>query len=401
MISSLGWNESQAGETLIVGAGPAGLATAAMLRRQGLPATVLERGEGVGAPWRERYEGLRLNTLRWLSSQPGMKIDRRHGRWVECDDFVRYLERYADHHRIEVETGIAVERVDREGDSWCLTTTRGQRRAPNLVIACGLNNVPRRPRWKGLGSFTGRLVDVSQLRSATELAGQDVLVAGAGNTGTEITQRLAHAGAGRVRLACRRPPNLVPREIMRVPMHPLALIARPLPPVLLDRSTRIVTRMIYGDLSRHGLPAPPEGVHTAALRQRPPVIDTGFVKLVKQGAIEVVAAVESISGARVLLSDGSELEPDTVILAVGYETGLAPLVGHLGVLDDAGKPTVHAPCSPAGWPGLYFIGYWGKLGGLLCDFGGEGRRTAKAIAQRNRAKQHCDQDGFNKFDLST
>lgn len=353
-----------------------------MLRRQGISVSVLERGNGVGASWRERYEGLRLNTLRWLSSQPGLKIDRRHGRWVSSEDFVRYLERYADHHRIEVETGVAVERVDREaGGSWCLTTSRGQRLARSLVIACGLNNVPRRPRWKGLESFAGRLLDISQFGSAVELAGEDVLVAGAGNTGTEIAQQLVAAEAGRVRLASRTPPNLVPREILRVPMHPLALLARPFPPVLLDRSTRIVTRMLYGDLSRHGLSAPPEGVHTAARLQRPPVIDTGFVRLVRQGAIEVVAPVESISGARVVLSDDSELEPDTLILTVGYETGLAPLVSHLGVLDNAGKPLAHAPHSPPSCPGLYFIGYSGKLGGLLCDFGGEGRRTARAIAQ--------------------
>jgi putative flavoprotein involved in K+ transport len=370
-------------ETLVVGAGPAGLATAAMLRRQGIPVRVLERGEGVGAPWRERYDGLRLNTLRWLSSQPGLKIDCRHGRWVACEDFVRYLERYADHHRIEVETGVAVDRVDREaGGSWRLTTSRGQRRTPNLVIACGLNNVPRHPGWKGLGSFTGRLLDMAQLRSTAELAGEDVLVAGAGNTGTEIAQQLVAAGAERVRLAFRTPPILVPREIMRVPMHPLALLARPFPPVLLDRTTRIVTRMLYGDLSRYGLPASPEGVHTAARLQRPPVIDSGFVRLVKQGAIEMVAAVESISGAMVALSDDSELEPDTMIVTAGYDTGLAPLVGHLGVLDDEGRPMVHAPHSPANWPGLYFIGYSGKLGGLLCDFGGEGRRTARAIARR-------------------
>ncbi len=295
-----------AAETLVVGAGPAGLATAAMLREQGIPVRVLERGETVAAPWRERYGGLRLNTLRWLSAQPGLKINRCHGRWVERDDFVRYLEQYADHHRIEVETDTAVERIDREMDgSWRLTTSRGQRRAPNLVIACGLNNVPRRPRWKGLESFSGRLLDAARLRSARDLAGKDVLIVGAGNTGTEVAQQLVAAGAGRVRLAFRTPPVLVPREIMRVPMHPLALLARPFPPLLLDHSTRIVTRMIYGDLSRHGLPASPEGVHTAAVRQRPPVIDTGFVGLVKRGAIEMVAAVDSISGPRVVLSDGS------------------------------------------------------------------------------------------------
>jgi putative flavoprotein involved in K+ transport len=374
-------------KAVVVGAGPAGLATAAMLRKQGVPVSVLERGEGVGASWRERYDGLRLNTLRWYSSQPGLRIDRRHGRWVERDDFVRYLERYADHHCIEVETGVAVVRVDRDvGGLWRLTTSRGQRRAPYLVIAGGLFNVSRRPRWKGLETFAGRLLDAAQFGCPAELAGEDVLVVGAGNTGTEIAQQLVAAGAGRVRLASRTPPNLVPREIMRVPTYPLAMLARRLPPIVLDRSTRVVTRMIYGDLSHHGLSVRPDGVHTASRLQRAPVIDTGFVRLVKQGTIEVVAAVESVSGTSMVLNDGSELEPDTVILAVGYETGLVPLVSHLGVLDDAGRPLAHAPHSPVGAPGLFFIGYSIRLGGPLFDFSGESRRTARAIARAQRGR---------------
>ncbi len=375
-------------QALVIGAGPAGLATAAMLSRRRVSVRVLERGLSVGAAWQVRYDGLRLNTIRWLSSLPGLRLARRHGRWVERDDFVRYLEQYAEHHRIEVETGVTVERVDRDEGrgSWSLSTSRGPRRARSLVIASGLYNLPRTPVWEGLGDFEGRLLNAAELGSAAELAGEDVLVVGAGNTGTEIAQQLVAAGAARVRLSTRTPPNIVPRELLGVPTHPLALLGRWSPPALLDRSTRVVARLIYGDLAPLGLPPPPDGVHTTSLRQRPPVIDTGFVRLVKEGSIEVVAAIDSLSGSEVVLSDGRRVVPDTVIAAVGYGSGLKRLTGHLDVLDDSGKPLVGAPRSPQGASGLYFVGYAPRLGGLLFDLGWEARRTARAIARAQRRR---------------
>ena len=68
-----------AAQTIIVGSGPAGLAAAAMLRKQGVPALVLEREADVAAGWRGRYDGLHLHTVRSLSSLPGMRLPRVAG----------------------------------------------------------------------------------------------------------------------------------------------------------------------------------------------------------------------------------------------------------------------------------------------------------------------------------
>jgi putative flavoprotein involved in K+ transport len=76
---------------IVIGAGPAGLATAAMLRRRGLEALVLERGAEVGAAWRGRCDSLRLHTVRQLSSLPG--TPEAAGRYPGRDAFVGYLER--------------------------------------------------------------------------------------------------------------------------------------------------------------------------------------------------------------------------------------------------------------------------------------------------------------------
>ena len=74
----------------IVGAGSAGLATAALLRELGRVPLVLEAGPEPGAAWRERYDRLRLHTPRLLSGLPGLRMPRRFGRWVARDDLIEY-----------------------------------------------------------------------------------------------------------------------------------------------------------------------------------------------------------------------------------------------------------------------------------------------------------------------
>jgi putative flavoprotein involved in K+ transport len=368
----------------VIGAGAAGLATAAMLRREGVEARILEKGEAVGASWRRRYDGLRLNTIRWLSSLPGHRLPRKEGRWVSRDAYVAYLERYAASQRLPVEFGVEATRVERDGEGWVVQTSRGTLRSRHLAIATGFYHTPRPLPWGEAERFPGRVLHAAEYRTASEFAGEDVLVVGAGNTGAEIAQQLADGVASRVRLSVRTPPNIVPRELLGFPTHPLSLLARGSPPWILDRSTRITTRLRYGDLEPHGLPFPPEGVHSTSLRMRPPVIDAGFVRLVKQGRIETVPPVTAFSAEGVVLADGTKIAPDSVIAAIGYESGLSPLVGHLAVLDDSGRPLYGAPDTHPSAPDLYFVGFRPKLGGFLVDFRFEARRTARAVASRSR-----------------
>src|SRR5262249_57280165 len=106
----------------------------------GVQPGLLERGSGVGANWRTRYDGLELNTVRWLSHLPGQRIPTRAGRWVGRDDFVDYLEQYAHSRRLRVETGVELKRVERgrPGDTrWRLHTSAGESDAAAVVIATG------------------------------------------------------------------------------------------------------------------------------------------------------------------------------------------------------------------------------------------------------------------------
>ena len=88
-------------QAIVVGAGPGGLAVAAMLKRRGVDTEVVDRSTAVASAWRGHYERLHLHTVRGLSHLPGYRIPREYGPWVARDDVVRYLEAYAAHHRVQ------------------------------------------------------------------------------------------------------------------------------------------------------------------------------------------------------------------------------------------------------------------------------------------------------------
>jgi cation diffusion facilitator CzcD-associated flavoprotein CzcO len=222
----------------VIGAGPAGLAAAAVLRTKGVDVTVLEKSEHVGNAWRSHYDRLHLHTTRGLSQLPGLPIPREFGRWVSRDDVVRYLESYAAHHRLRIEHGVEVTRLDRADGAWVLTTTGNgtvsSRTADAVVVATGYNHTPHVPDWPGRDGFAGTVVHASRYRDATPYEGQDVLVAGVGNTGAEIAQDLAENGAASVRLAIRTPPHIVPRNQGPWAAQYTGLLIRHLPTALVD-----------------------------------------------------------------------------------------------------------------------------------------------------------------------
>src|SRR5688572_6874087 len=124
-------------DVLVVGAGPAGLAVAACLKKQGVEPVVVDRGKSVGESWRRRYERLHLHTPRVQSALPGMRIPRSSGRWVSKDDMAEYLQQYARHHGIEPRFGTEVQRLERPDDGWTAVTRDGKVTARQVVVASG------------------------------------------------------------------------------------------------------------------------------------------------------------------------------------------------------------------------------------------------------------------------
>ncbi len=368
----------------VIGGGPGGLAVAAVLRAQGQRAVVLEKSADVGASWRRHYDRLHLHTTRRWSALPGLPMPRRFGRWVSRDNVVRYLEKYAEHHELEVVTGVEVSRIDPapDGTGWRLTATGGRELTGRaVVVATGFNHTPRIPDWSGRSTFTGELAHAADYRDPAPYAGKDVLVVGVGNTGAEIAVDLVEGGAARVRLAVRTPPHILRRSTAGWPAQGTGILVRRLPVALVDRAGGLLARVSMPDLAEHGLPRPDTGLYSRVKDGAIPVQDVGLIKAVKGGRVLPVAAVESFDEDAVVLADGSRITPDAVIAATGYLRSLEGLVGHLGVLDARGRPVVHGGRTPEQAPGLYFTGFTNPISGMLRELARDAEKIAKKLAR--------------------
>jgi putative flavoprotein involved in K+ transport len=367
---------------IVVGAGAAGLASAAELRRRGIPALVIERSDAIASSWRDRYDRLRLNSSRPFSKLPGQRFARGTGIFPARYDLVDYLERYAQDNALEVRLGTELERIERDGGDWVLRTSGGDLRADQVIVASGYAHTQYVPEWPGREHFGGSLIHSGAYKNPDPYRGSDVLVAGAGCSGMEIAYDVLEGGARRVRIAVRTPPNMM----RRAPLGPL--FARLLVKLPAERADRILWKVRlheFGDLSAYGLPIPEEGVVSRLRRLgvAPSIVDKEVVEAIKARRIEIVAGVDSLDETGVELADGSRIEPDAIIAATGYRTGLEPVVGHLDVLNERGVPRALAGAAAA--PGLRFIGYIPRPA-QLGTLGDEAKRAATEIVRERSPK---------------
>jgi cation diffusion facilitator CzcD-associated flavoprotein CzcO len=369
---------------VVIGAGPAGIASALALKDAGLSPVALEQAERVAASWRCRYDSLRVNTWRRFSHLPGRPYPKGTPTFPSRDQVIEHLERHAGEDGIELRLGTRVERIEQGGGGWVVHTSAGELRAPQVIVAAGLDQTPLVPDWPGRDIFRGTFLHSSEYRHPRPFEGKRVLVVGPGSSGMEIAQELAEGGAATVWLAVRTPPNILLRQGPGpVPGDLVATWLWHLPTAVADRIARFASRMDLGDLTEYGLPQPETGVFTGVRTQGrvPAIVDGAVIEAIKEGRIETVAGVAALDSTGVELADGARVEPDAVICATGYRRALEPLVGHLGVLGERGMPRVIAPRPAA--PGLRFAGYLVRPG-ALGYMGKQARRSARAIARELR-----------------
>jgi putative flavoprotein involved in K+ transport len=367
-------------EAIVIGGGPAGLAAAASLQGEGIETLVLDRAS-VGSSWKQHYDRLHLHTVRWLSSLPGLRIDRREGRWVSRDGVVRYLEEYVRHHRLNIRTNVEVHRLIRRDGGWRLRTGEGAMGARFVVVATGFSRDPVLPSWPGRERFQGELLHSADYRNALPYRGKDVLVVGTGNSGAEIAVDLVEGGAREVMISVRTPPNILRRDIGGLPSQVVGVLIRRLPIRVVDRIAAIMQRLTVGDLTRYGMPAPAAGLYTRVNQDSIPILDVGLIRLLKKGRVRVVGAVEAFDGQDVLLAGGETVRPDAVVAATGFRRGLEPLVGEYGLVGPTGRPLVHGDRTHPNSPNLYFIGFTNPISGNLRELGIDARRIAAAVAR--------------------
>jgi putative flavoprotein involved in K+ transport len=178
-------------DTVVIGAGHAGLAVSRLLTGAGRDHVVIDRGR-VAERWRtERWDSLHLLTPNWLTRLPGWY----HGGsnpdgYLSAAELVTYLERYAASFDAPVVGGTTVQRLDEGPGGYRVVTDNGTWSARHVVIATGPHGLPRVPA--GLGEV--EVLTSNRYRNPARLAPGGVLVVGASASGVQIADELNRAG---------------------------------------------------------------------------------------------------------------------------------------------------------------------------------------------------------------
>ena len=364
-------------ETVIVGASAAGLSTATCLAAAKREYRLLEAAPQVGASWRGHYDRLHLHTSRRLSALPGYPLPKDYPTYASRDQVVSYLEQYAARLPTPPQFCEPVKKIRREGGDWIITTSAGTYLSQNVVIATGNARVPNVPRWPEQDRFVGTVLHSSQYKNGKHLVGKRVLVIGFGNSGGEIAIDLTEHGAT-VDIAVRSAVNVIPRDVLGVPVLGIGIAMSALPPKLADALTAPIVRATVGDITKLGFRKLPYGPAEQVQRDgRIPLLDIGTIDLIRKGVITVKTDVQRFTENGVVFVDGSEEKYDAVVLATGYRARINDFLDGAGdALSESGAPK---QSGVALMPGLYFCGYYVSPSGMLREIAIEARHIAKAI----------------------
>jgi len=338
--------------TLVLGAGQAGLAAAHALAARGESFAVLDAHARVGDSWRARWDSLRLFTPVFANHLPGLKFPGKAAHLAGKDEVGDYLQRYAEHFQLPIRQRTLVEGVCSASGGYVVKTEHATLHADKVVVATGAFRTPRRPDLaRQLDSGIEQL-HTNEYINPAQVSGDRVLVVGAANSGAQIALELAEAG---------RTVTLAGPDTGRIPRRLLGVdVYRFLQPLLRRRVSSGLGRRVVAKTGAGGDPL--VGMRRADIAA---------------AGVTFCGRVTAARGGLPVIQD--KPRPfDAVVWATGYRNDYSWIEGL--PCDAAGLPR-HAEGLVPELPGLAFMGlrFMRTVGSSL--LGGVGRDAQAVVGQ--------------------
>ena len=326
----------------IIGAGPAGLATAKTFRQQGLAVEIFEREDDVGGNW---YFGRPASSVchsthmissKRMSQLADFPMPKDYPPYPNHQQALAYLRDYARHFdlyevtRFQTEVS-RIESVAGESEQWRVVLKNGEERTyAGVVIASGHHHDPLFPEFNG--EFSGEIIHAKDYKTPEQIRGKRVLVIGGGNSGCDLAVEAAAHGSTAF-LSLRRGYHFLPKFLFGGPLDAGGELFQKwhVPVWLQQRITAWLVSIAVGRPERYGLPKPDH-----RLFETHPIVNSQLLYAVGHGHVQVRSAVESLCGNKVLFSDGREEEIDIIVCATGYKTTFPFLDSSLLMTEDGG-----------------------------------------------------------------
>ncbi|KAL2232311.1 UNVERIFIED_CONTAM: putative indole-3-pyruvate monooxygenase YUCCA11 [Sesamum indicum] len=350
---------------VIVGAGPAGLATSACLNLDNIPNIVLEREDCFASLWKKRaYDRLKLHLAKQFCQLPHMPFPPNAPTFVPKHGFIQYLDDYVANFNINplYHRNVSCASFhDNKDGQWVVVATNTllgtteEYVAKFLVVATGENSEGYIPQIPGLDSFKGEVIHSSRYDNGMKFAKRDVLVVGSGNSGMEIALDLCNWGA-RTSLVVRSPVHILNEWMVKLGME----LLKYLPLELVDNIVLMLSKIKYGNnLSDYGIQRPGKGpFFLKRATGRSPVIDVGTVSKIRAGELEVFPSIKKVNGDHVQFADGETKSYDAVVFATGYKSTVRKwLKDDGGLFNEDGMPKQRSPNHWKGENGIYCAGF--------------------------------------------
>ena len=367
--------------TLIIGASVSGLACAASLLKKGIDHIIIEKEGQTAMPWRRHYERLHLHTNKTLSNLPYKKFNSAVPRYPSRRQVVDYLEQYQKEFNIHPVFNTEAISVRKEAGKWITETNNGIFIADFVIVATGAFGKPKPVHFNGMESFTGNIVHSCEYKTGRDFAGQKVLVAGFGNSACEIAIDLVEQNA-LPSMSVRSAVNIIPRDIMGIPVLRLSLAMKFLPPKIADALNAPLIRALVGNIKKMGLKKLPYGPLEQIQKDgTAPVLDIGTVKLIREGHVTIYADIDFIDHETVHFTDGKKDQFDAIVAAIGYSSNYADIINVDQRRFDDLKVSVSKQ-KYFGEDGLYFCGFWIAPTGQFREISLDAQKIATHIARR-------------------